>query len=101
MVAVTKGVSDVMHRDGNDAGLTWVMPLGEWKGGDLCIPQYGIKIPIKEGNAIVFQANFLGHMSSPLLSGEHLALTCFTDKCIMMDSQEYWEERAKEKQGKQ
>jgi hypothetical protein len=85
-VSVTKGVSDIMHTDWNDVGLTWVMPLGKWKGGDLCFPQYGIKIPMKEGDAITFQANFLAHMSSPLLSGERLALTCFTDEMIMIES---------------
>ncbi len=34
---------------------------------------------------------FMAHMSSPMESGYRLALTCFTDKNIMVDSQEYWE----------
>ena len=90
-VSVTEGVSDIAHTDRNDAGLTWVVPMGKWEGGDLCIPFYKIKIPIKEGEAIAFQANFMAHMSSPMESGYRLALTCFTDKNIMVDSQEYWE----------
>ncbi len=55
-VSVTEGVSDIAHTDRNDAGLTWVVPMGKWEGGDLCIPFYKIKIPIKEGEAIAFQA---------------------------------------------
>ena len=86
-VAVTNGVSDVMHTDRNDAGLTWVVPIGKWNGGDLCFPQFGIRIPIQEGEAIAFQANFLAHMSSPLVGGDRLALTCFTDRNILLDSQ--------------
>ncbi|KAF8350838.1 hypothetical protein F5887DRAFT_865952, partial [Amanita rubescens] len=83
MVSVTNGVSDIMHTDRNDGGLTWVLPIGEWEGGDLCFPQFGITIPIKQGKAIAFQANFLAHMSSLLVSGDHLALTCFTDRYIL------------------
>jgi hypothetical protein len=96
-VAVTNGISDIMHTDRNDVGLTWVLPFGEFEGGNLRIPHYGIEIPIKEGEAIAFQANFVAHMSSPLVSGERLALTCFTDRNIMMHSQRYW----KKKGGKQ
>jgi hypothetical protein len=87
-VSVTNGVSDILHTDRNDAGLTWVLPIGEWNGGDLCFPQLGIRIPVKEGEAVAFQANFLAHMSSPLVDGDRLALTCFTDGNIMVDSQQ-------------
>ena len=85
-VSVTNGISDIMHTDREDAGLTWVLPIGKWEGGDLCIPQFGIRIPMKEGDAIAFQANFLAHMSSALIGGDWLALTCFTDKNLMRDS---------------
>lgn len=88
-VAVTNGVSDVLHADREDAGLTWVIPLGEYEGGDLCIPQYGMRIPLKPGDAIAFHANILGHHSSELLSGNRLALTCFTDRNIKRDSMNY------------
>jgi hypothetical protein len=88
-------IADTPHTDRNDVGVTWVLPMGNWEGRDLCIPQYGIKIPVKEGEVIAFQTNLLAHMSSPLASGERLALTCFTDKQIMVDSQEYWEKQAK------
>ncbi|KAF8327853.1 hypothetical protein F5887DRAFT_924642 [Amanita rubescens] len=81
------------HR--NDAGLTWVFPMGEFEGGELCTPNYATKVPLQEGEAAAFNASFLGHMSAPLTSGIRLALTCFTDKNIMVDSQNDWKESQK------
>lgn len=92
-VSVTNGVSDIMHTDRNDAGVTWVFPIGEFEGGELSTPNYQIKIPVPQGDAIAFQSNFLGHMSAPLKNGIRLALTCFTDKNIMVDSQKYWKKK--------
>lgn len=81
-IAVTNGVSNVPHVDRNDGGLTWVIPLGKWEGGDLCIPQEGIKVEVRPGDAIAFQANFLAHFCSQL-TGDRLALICFTDRNIL------------------
>lgn len=86
-VAVTNGVGDIAHTDRNDAGVTWLLPLGEFEGADTCFTQLTTRIPLKEGDALAFQANFLAHKASPLLRGDRLALTCFTDKNIMRDSQ--------------
>ena len=86
-VAVMNGIGDIAHMDRNNAGVTWLLPLGEFEGADTCFTQFGIGIPLKEGDALAFQANFLAHKASPLLRGDRLALTCFTDKNIMRDSQ--------------
>jgi hypothetical protein len=86
-VAVTNGVGDIAHMDRNDTGVTWLLPLGEFEGADTCFTQFSIWIPLKEGDALAFQVNFLAHQASPLLRGDCLALTCFTDKNIMRDSQ--------------
>lgn len=82
-VAVTNGISNVMHTDAGDGGLTWVVPIGEWEGGDLCIPQAGIRIEVRPGDAIAFQANFLAHFSSEIKWGNRLALTCFTCRNVL------------------
>ena len=99
--AVTNRVSDVLQIDREDVGLTWVIPLREYEGGDLCIffreyeggdlciPQYGMRIPLKPGNVIAFHTNILRHHSSKLLIRNRLALTCFTDRNIKRDSMNY------------
>ena len=51
-VAVTNRVNDVLHTDREDVGLTWVIPLREYERGDLYIPQYGMRIPLKPGDVI-------------------------------------------------
>jgi hypothetical protein len=82
-VAVTNGVSNVLHRDPGDGGLTWVIPIGDWDGADLCIPQAGIRVAMRPGDAVAFQANFLAHFSSEINWGNRLALICFTCRNIL------------------
>jgi hypothetical protein len=94
MVAVTNGVSDILHRDHDDGGLTWVVPIGDWEGGELCLPQLTkpdeetpLKVQVRPGDAIAFQANLLCHFATPILNGYRLALTCFTDANMLKDCQ--------------
>ena len=37
-IAVKEGSSERVHIDRNDQGITWVLPLGEWEGGNMVIP---------------------------------------------------------------
>jgi hypothetical protein len=85
-VGVTYGASDVIHADRNDAGTTWVFPIGEWEGADLCMVQVGKGVEILPGDGFAFHANTLAHCSSKLVSGERVVLTCFTDKIIFGDA---------------
>lgn len=82
-VAVTNGVSNVLHSDPGDGGLTWVVPIGDWGGGELCIPQEGIRVEVKPGDAVAFQANFLAHFNTDVKWGNRLALTCFTCRNVL------------------
>ena len=82
-VAVTNGVSNVLHADKNDGGLTWVIPIGDWEGADLCIPQAGVRVAIRPGDAVAFQANSIAHFNSQVKWGKRLALTCFTDRNML------------------
>lgn len=89
-VSVTYGASNILHADKNDGGLTWVVPLGEWEGADLCIPQEQRKVEVRPGDIVAFQANFLGHFNSEILSGNRLAITCFTDRNILNRALSWW-----------
>src|SRR6266576_240652 len=83
-VSVTYGASNVLHADKNDGGLTWVAPLGKWEGADLCVTQGQTRVSeVGPGDVVAFQANFLGHFNSEILSGNRLAITCFTDHNIL------------------
>ena len=85
-IAVTNGISDIVHTDRSDARVMWVFPIGDWEGADLCLNQLGRKIEVWPGDGVAFQANFLSHNSSELKDGNRLAFTCFVDRLIFLDA---------------
>jgi hypothetical protein len=44
-VAVKEGSSELLLLDFNDDpnGISWIVPLGDWEGGQFCVPQLGMK----------------------------------------------------------
>lgn len=86
-VAVKSGSSEIVHIDGNDKGITWVLPLGNWKGAHLVIPQLGLKIAMKPGQVIGMCANILAHYTTPITEGERIAITMFTCSNVFNDAQ--------------
>ena len=67
-VAVKEGSSEEIHLDFNDDpnGISWVVPLGDWEGGEFCLPQFGIKIPIRSGQILGAMTRILAHCSAPV-----------------------------------
>lgn len=51
-VAVMEGCSERIHVDGNDHGTTWVLPLGDWEGAKLVIPQLDLEISVNPGELL-------------------------------------------------
>jgi hypothetical protein len=50
MFAVKEGSSDHVHIDWNDHSITWVLPIGDWEGGNMIFPQLGnLEIPLRSG----------------------------------------------------
>ncbi|KAI1082947.1 hypothetical protein F5B20DRAFT_597160 [Whalleya microplaca] len=54
------------HRDTNDiaAGLAGLVSLGNYTGGNLCIPQLGCKVPYKPGTCAIIRGDGLDHLVS-------------------------------------
>ncbi|KAF8340163.1 hypothetical protein F5887DRAFT_919561, partial [Amanita rubescens] len=48
-VAVMEGSSDRVHVDANDHGISWILPLGDWEGGRLVIPQLKMEVEVHAG----------------------------------------------------
>jgi hypothetical protein len=84
-VAAKSGSSDIVHIDFNDhpASWTWAIPIGDWKGGEFCCPQLGIKVPIASGQAFGAMTRVLAHFSAPISDGERVILTCFSDRNLI------------------
>ena len=83
-VAVKEGSSEIVHLDFNDHpdNIAWIVPLGDWEGGEFCVPQLGIKVPLHAGQVIAAMTRNLAHCSAPA-HGLRLILTLFSDKTLI------------------
>ncbi|PVF91793.1 hypothetical protein CPB86DRAFT_671741, partial [Serendipita vermifera] len=67
-IALSKGHSDNIHLDGTDhtKSYAFIMPLGNFEGGDIMLPTLGLSIPIKPGQLLAVTASFLPHYISDI-----------------------------------
>jgi len=78
-LAVKEGGSEICHVDPTDDKRKYaiIICLGEFSGGDLCLPFNGYRIPFAMGQILIFQARLLPHMTS-VYKGFRLVITGFT-----------------------
>lgn len=90
-VAIKEGSSERLHIDFNDhpLSLTWMVPLGDWTGGDFLAPQTGEVIPVRSGQVLGAMTRTLVHCGTPITRGRRLVLTCFTDHTLICHSERY------------
>ena len=83
----------MIHIDWNDdpSNITWVVPLGDWEGGDFCSPQLGVKIPIQRSQILGAMTRLLAHCGTPVTRGRRAILTLLTDKFLLKHSDEAYE----------
>jgi predicted 2-oxoglutarate/Fe(II)-dependent dioxygenase YbiX len=85
--AIKEGTSEIYHVDWNDDldSITWLIPLGDWEGGELVLPQKGLErhISIWPGDVFGFMACTLVHCTTPVTKGRQVILTCFSDSNIL------------------
>jgi hypothetical protein len=67
-------------------GITWVVPLGDWTGGEFCAPQLGVKIPMRPGQILGVMTKLLAHCGAPVTGGRRVVLTLFTDHFLLNHS---------------
>ncbi|KAI0072018.1 hypothetical protein K474DRAFT_1605946 [Panus rudis PR-1116 ss-1] len=84
-IAVKEGASDSVHIDFHDPkqGIAWVVPIGDWVGSTLSLPQLGddshaCEFEIRPREIFAFPARRLAHAVKPPTKGRRLALTFFT-----------------------
>ena len=51
------------HRDTGDKALCGVFVLGEFTGGELCLYEQGLKLPLKSGDLVVFDSKNSTHFN--------------------------------------
>ncbi|KAG2128501.1 hypothetical protein BD769DRAFT_1288804, partial [Suillus cothurnatus] len=71
--AIKEGTSEIYHVDWNDDldSITWLIPLGDWEGGELVLPQKGLerRISIQPGDVFGFMVHTLVHCTTPVTKG--------------------------------
>lgn len=90
-VAVKEGASELLHLDWNDDedNMAFVLPVGDWEGGEFCSPQLGEKIPICPGQVFAVTARVLVHCSAPVTNGRRVVFTLFTDNILLKHGDKY------------
>lgn len=84
-MAAKEGSSEIFHLDFHDDphSVSWIIPLGDWTGGEFCLPQLGVKIPVLPGQALAVMTKILVHCSAPITNGRRLILTLFSDGYLL------------------
>jgi hypothetical protein len=82
-VALSKGHSDKVHMDNTDfrKAYAWIIPLGDFEGGDTVLPTLGLSIPVRPGQLLAITASFLPHYIAAI-SGVRYVVTCFSDHFV-------------------
>jgi hypothetical protein len=75
-LTLLKSAPTSVHRDSNnaDAGLTCLTTFGEFEGGDLLFPQYGIKVVVQPGDLIIAATHREWHCNVRPLTGTRYSL---------------------------
>ena len=61
MLALNYNVTTNLHFDPNDNGLSTIVPVGDWEGGYLIIPQLDIIIKLVKGQVVMLRSSILVH----------------------------------------
>ncbi|EIN09202.1 hypothetical protein PUNSTDRAFT_31691, partial [Punctularia strigosozonata HHB-11173 SS5] len=73
-IACRAGSSEILHLDWNDDPRLWTLmfcvggPEG-WVGGDFCLPQLGLRIPMREGTLVACLTKRLVHCATAVTQG--------------------------------
>ncbi|KAJ7717332.1 hypothetical protein B0H16DRAFT_1799337 [Mycena metata] len=65
-MAVKEGGSERIHIDWNDNlhKYALIFAAGDWEGGEFCIPQLGIRIPLRPGQVLAVRTRLLAHCTA-------------------------------------
>ncbi|KAI0077029.1 hypothetical protein K474DRAFT_1577118, partial [Panus rudis PR-1116 ss-1] len=83
--AVSVGGSDRTHLDWMDDPnlLAWVIPIGEFSGSSICLPQLRCKYRVRPGDVFGLASRRLAHRAELPVSGRRVVVTLFTDRTLV------------------
>lgn len=122
MVALNVNFPSRLHTDDEDYrnGLCWVMPFGDYDGGNLVFPDLKLEVELRPGDLVCFRSHLIEHFNRsfsgyrnslvffsshtlffpaeispqvPKRIGRGAEITCSSFPCTQMDTIEYHENR--------
>ena len=67
------------HRDSKDDTMCLVLALGDFEGGDLCLYEPGLVIPLRHGEFVVFPSGDITHLNLHY-KGRRASIVLHTDR---------------------
>ena len=67
------------HRDQNDFIACLVLPIGDFEGGELCLYEPGVVLPLQNGDIVFFLSFDITHFNLPY-TGRRASMVLHTDK---------------------
>ncbi|KAI9066810.1 hypothetical protein FKP32DRAFT_1645100 [Trametes sanguinea] len=72
-------VTTKVHRDHGDLHACLVLPIGRFKGGEVCMAEPGLVTRIQSGDIIIFKSWRISHFNLPY-TGKRASLVCHSDR---------------------
>ncbi|KAI9765838.1 MAG: hypothetical protein M1840_007120 [Geoglossum simile] len=78
------------HVDSDDwiGGWAWISPFGNFSGGDICLPQLGVRVPLPPGGIVGLRGRELVHFTDKW-SGSRYSIVHFFKESIRQCVQKY------------
>ena len=80
-LVINLNVATMAHRDRKDKSLCVVLAVGDFEGGDLCLYEAGLVLPLRNGDFTAFPSYRLTHYNLHF-TGRRASIVLHTDKEI-------------------
>lgn len=80
-LVVNLNVATLAHRDKQDKSLCVVLAVGEFEGGELCLYEPGLALPLRNGDFVAFPSSRVTHFNLHF-TGRRASIVLHTDKEI-------------------
>lgn len=81
-LVINLNVSTMAHRDSKDDSICLVLPIGDFVGGNLCLYEPGLVVPLRNGDIIAFPSLHLTHFNLHY-NGRRASMVLHTDREMM------------------
>lgn len=78
-LVINLNVSTLAHRDAKDDSICLVLAIGDFDGGELCLYEPGLLVPLRHGDFVVFPSCSVTHFNL-CYTGQRASIVLHTDR---------------------